>query len=194
MHRMCYNQIKSERSEKMDEALKLENYTYDDYLDIDKSTTENIELIDGKIYMMAGASAMHQDIVGNLFFILKNYTKSDKKCLPRISPFDLKLSNNDRIHIVQPDLMLFCQEEIPCAIFEVLSPSTAYKDKTVKKELYEANGIGEYFLVNPEFKIIEKFILKGQKYFYDKAYGVEESMEMLCLDQEIDVAEVFELL
>jgi len=178
----------------MDEALKLENYTYDDYLDIDKSTTENIELIDGKIYMMAGASAMHQDIVGNLFFILKNYTKSDKKCLPRIAPFDLKLSNNDRIHIVQPDLMLFCQEEIPCAIFEVLSPSTAYKDKTVKKELYEANGIGEYFLVNPEFKIIEKFILKGQKYFYDKAYGVEESMEMLCLDQEIDVAEVFELL
>jgi len=178
----------------MDEALKLDNYSYDDYLDIDKSTTEHVELIDGKIYMMAGASALHQDIVGNLFFILKNYTKSDRKCLPRIAPFDLKLNNNDRINIVQPDLMLFCQNDIPCAIFEVLSPSTAYKDKTVKKELYEANGIKEYFLVNPEFKIIEKFILEDQKYFYDKAYGIKDSMEILCLNQEIKVAEVFESL
>ena len=178
----------------MDEALKLDNYSYDDYLDIDKSTTEHVELIDGKIYMMAGASAMHQDIVLNLGYLLKNLSKVDQKCLPRIAPFDLKLNNNDRINIVQPDLMLFCQNDIPCAIFEVLSPSTAYKDKTVKKELYEANGIKEYFLVNPEFKIIEKFILKDQKYFYDKAYGVEESMEILCLNQEIEVAEVFESL
>ncbi len=178
----------------MDEALKLENYTYDDYLDIDQSTTEYIELIDGKIYMMAGASALHQDVVGNLFFILKTGTQSNIKCFPRIAPFDLKLSSNDRINVVQPDLMLFCQEDIPCAIFEVLSPSTAYKDKTVKKELYEANDIKEYFLVNPEFKIIEKFILEDQKYFYDKAYGTEESMKILCLDQEIKVAEVFESL
>ncbi len=178
----------------MDEALKLDNYTYDDYLDIDQSTTEHIELIDGKIYMMAGASAMHQDIVLNLGYLLKNLSKVDQKCLPRIAPFDLKLSSNDRVNVVQPDLMLFCQEDIPCAIFEVLSPSTAYKDKTVKKELYEANGIKEYFLVNPEFKIIEKFILEDQKYAYDKAYGTEESMEILCLNQEIEVAEVFESL
>jgi len=178
----------------MDEALKLENYSYDDYLDIDQSTTENIELIDGKIYMMAGASALHQDIVGNVFFILKNSTRSGTKCLPRIAPFDLKLISNDRINIVQPDLMLFCQDDIPCAIFEVLSPSTAYKDKTVKKELYETNGIREYFLVDTKFQIIEKFILEDKKYVYDKTYGAEESMEILCLDQKIEVAEVFESL
>ena len=178
----------------MNEALKLDNYTHEDYLNIDKSTTENIELIDGKIYMMAGASALHQDIVLNLGYLLKNLSKLDQKCLPRIAPFDLKLSSNDRIHIVQPDLMLFFHDETPCAIFEVLSPSTAYKDTTVKKELYEANGIREYFLVNPEFKIIEKFILEDEKYFYDKAYGIEESIGILCLDQEIQVAEVFESL
>ncbi|MEA3456083.1 MAG: Uma2 family endonuclease [Campylobacterota bacterium] len=178
----------------MDEALKLENYSYDDYLDIDQSTTENIELIDGKIYMMAGASALHQDTVLNLGYLLKNLSKINQKCLPRIAPFDLKLISNDRINIVQPDLMLFCQEDIPCAIFEVLSPSTAYKDKTVKKELYEANGIREYFLINTEFQIIEKFILEDQKYIYDKTYGTEESMEIRCLDQKIEVAEVFESL
>jgi len=178
----------------MDEALELDNYTYDDYLDIDQSTTERIELIDGKIYRLAGASALHQDIVLNLGYLLKNLSKIDSKCLPRIAPFDLKFNSNNRIDVVQPDLMLFCQGDIPCAIFEVLSPSTAYKDKTVKKELYEANNIKEYFLVNPEFKIIDKFILEDQKYVYDRAYGTEESMKIHCLDQEIDVAEVFESL
>ncbi|MEA3419058.1 MAG: hypothetical protein U9Q90_06620 [Campylobacterota bacterium] len=91
----------------MDEALKLENYTYDDYLDIDQSTTENIELIDGKIYMMAGASALHQDTVLNLGYLLKNLSKINQKCLPRIAPFDLKLISYDRTNIVQPGLMLF---------------------------------------------------------------------------------------
>jgi Uma2 family endonuclease len=177
----------------MDEALKLENYTYDDYLAIDKSTTERVELIDGHIYMMAGASALHQDAVLNLGYLLKNISKEKKKCTPRVAPFDLKLNFNNTISVVQPDVMLFCNnQEIPCAIFEVLSPSTAYKDKTVKKELYEKNGVQEYFLVNVEFKIIEKFILQNGKYVYDKTYGMEESIPTLCLESEFDVAKVFE--
>jgi Uma2 family endonuclease len=177
----------------MDEALKLENYSYNDYLDIDKSTKERVELIDGQIYMMAGASALHQDAVGNIFYILKTFSKEKKRCTPRIAPFDLKLNVNNNISVVQPDVMLFCEsEEIPCAVFEVLSPSTAHKDKTVKKELYEKSGIKEYFLVNVEFKIIEKFILLDDNYIYDTAYGIEESMPILCLDEEVLVSEVFE--
>jgi Uma2 family endonuclease len=175
------------------EALKLENYNYDDYLDIDNSTKERVELIFGQIYMMAGASAAHQDAVGNIFFILKTISKEKKRCTPRIAPFDLKLNVNNNISVVQPDVMLFCaSKEIPCAVFEVLSPSTAYKDKTVKKELYKQSGIKEYFLVNVEFKLIEKFILQEGKYIYDKAYGVEEAIEITCLDEEMLVSEIFE--
>ncbi len=44
--------------------------------------------------------------------------------------------------------MIFCKNsQTPCIIFEVLSKSTAYKDKSIKKELYEKSGIDEYFLV-----------------------------------------------
>ena len=49
----------------MEDARALENYTYEDYLDIANSTEERVELIFGKIYMMAGASALHQDTVGS---------------------------------------------------------------------------------------------------------------------------------
>jgi len=54
--------------------------------------------------------------------------------LPRIAPFNLKIECTGVINVVQPDIILYCKEkEIPCAIFEVLSPSTAYKDKGIKK-------------------------------------------------------------
>lgn len=176
----------------MEEALKLENYTYQDYCDIDKSTQERVELISGEIYMMAGASASHQDAVGNIFFVLKNISKTKKRCLPRIAPFDLKLNVDKETSVVQPDVMLFCEDDLPCAVFEVLSPSTAYKDKTVKKELYEKSGIREYFLINVNFKIIEKFMLIDEKYRYIGVYGMEDIMPIDCFDDEIEVKEVFD--
>ena len=177
----------------MDEALELRDYSYEDYLDIDRDTKERVELIFGDIYMMAGASASHQDAVGNIFFALKNISKEKQRCLPRIAPFDLKLTNGDDISVVQPDVMLFCSDEpIPCAVFEVLSPSTAHKDKTIKKELYERSGIDEYFLVNIEYKIVDKFLIRDGIYYYDKAYGEDEQMPILCLDSFIVVSEIFE--
>ena len=178
----------------MDEALALSSYSYEDYLDIDRETQERVELIFGDVYMMAGASASHQDTVGNIFFSLKNISKIKERCLPRIAPFDLKLKNGDDISVVQPDVMLFCSDEhIPCAVFEVLSPSTAHKDKTVKKELYERSGIDEYFLVNVEYKLVDKFLRRDGIYYYDRAYGEDEEMPIVCLDSFIVVSEIFEL-
>lgn len=177
----------------MQEALKLEKYTYEDYLDIDQTTQERVELIFGEIYMMAGASALHQDVALNLAFILKNFVKDRKKCFPRVAPFDLKLNLNDNISIVQPDVMLFCEEkELPCVVFEVLSPSTALKDKTIKKDLYEQNGVKEYFLVNTEFKLIEKFVLENGKYSISNIYGEEDDVEIGCLNEKFNLTQVFE--
>lgn len=177
----------------MDEALKLENYSYQDYLDIDKSTKERVELIDGLIYMMAGASSAHQDAVGNIFFILKSRIKEkDSNCHPRVAPYDLKLLKGSDKNVVQPDVILYCENEIPCAVFEVLSNSTAHKDKGVKKELYERFGIEEYFIVDTSLKIIDKYELNGGRYYYVKGFNTEDLMKINCLDEEINIEEVFE--
>ena len=176
----------------MNEIKKSENYSYQDYLDIDKTTSERVELIDGKIYMMAGASAAHQDTVLNIALILKNISKEKEQCFPRIAPYDLKLFKGREQNVVQPDVMLFCEGEIPCAIFEVLSDSTAYKDKSVKKELYERFGIAEYFLVDTTLKIVDKYELDNHKYYYVQGFGIEDEMPVNCLDTKISIAEVFE--
>ncbi len=47
----------------------MNSYSYLDYLEIDKNVDERVELISHKVYMMAGMSALHQDIVGNITFI-----------------------------------------------------------------------------------------------------------------------------
>ena len=177
----------------MNEAKKLNSYTYQDYLEIAHNTDERVEFIFGNIYMMAGASALHQDIVGNIFYQAKSRQTTDN-CKPRIAPFDVKLSVNGSINIVQPDVMIFCnKDEIPCAIFEVLSPSTALKDKTVKKKLYEMSGVKEYFLVNSEYKIVEKFKLNDNIYESVGIFGKDDTIEVECLDLEINLQDIFDI-
>ncbi len=180
------------------EAFNLDNYSYDDYLQIDRTTPDNeyYELIFGNIYAMSGATATHQDIVLNIATHLREY-KKQSKCFPRIAPFDLKIECTGVVNVVQPDIILYCEEkEVPCAIFEVLSPSTAYKDKGMKKDLYESCAVLNYFLVDPLAKTIDKFILKDNKYFYDKCYGIDEKnsdiMPIECLDAEVDIKVFFE--
>ncbi|SFP04585.1 Uma2 family endonuclease [Hydrogenimonas thermophila] len=175
-------------------ARELANYSYEDYLQIVQTTPENerYELIFGHIYAMAGASAIHQDVVLNIASFFKSL-KKETNCFPRVAPFDLKLECAGSINVVQPDILVYCNEkELPCAIFEVLSPSTAYKDKTVKKDLYEQCGVLNYFLVDPEAKTVDKFLLKSKKYHYIGCYGIDDKMEIECFDMEVDVKEMFE--
>ncbi len=168
-------------------------YSYEDYLQLDATAKERLELIFGKIYMMAGASAVHQDVVLNIAVTLRE----DEKCKPRVAPYDLKLfcpvANRERINVVQPDVMLFCEsEQLPCAIFEVLSPSTAAKDKTIKKDLYACAGIKEYFVVEPEYMIVEKFELVDKEYRYVGSFTKDDKLAIGCIDKEVAVERFFE--
>lgn len=176
-------------------AEELEYHTYEDYLQIDKNKkdTEMIEFIFGNIYMMSGASAKHQDVVLNIAVAIKAQNK--KTCKPRIAPFDLKITLGGEINIAQPDVMIFCDgKTLPCAVFEVLSKSTGYKDRGIKKDLYEMAEITEYFIVDTRLKIIDKYLLDGGKYYYVKGFNAKENemMKIDCADIEVSIAEIFE--
>jgi Uma2 family endonuclease len=175
------------------EALKLDNYTYQDYLDIDSTTNNDtrVELIFGEIYMISGCTANHQDTVFNIAYNIK--VLKNNKCIPRIAPYDIKITIDNDTNVVQPDVMILCKDsELPCAVFEVLSPSTASKDKGVKKELYELAKIKEYYIVNTDLKIIDKFLLDHGKYYYVKGFNTEDTIKIDCIDAEISVKDIFE--
>lgn len=178
--------------------LQLHHYTYDDYLAIDKTKKENerLELITGEIVFMAGASAEHQDMVGNIFYALKQKQKEKKStCVPRIAPYDLKLFRQGSHNVVQPDILLFCDDQqLPCAVFEVLSPSTAHKDKGVKKDLYESFEIREYFIVDLAQQIIDTYRLDNGRYYYVKGFGPGDILKIECMESKINLNDIFEIL
>lgn len=95
--------------------------------------------------------------------------EADGDCEVNIAPFDVRLpassdadGDGDEDTVVQPDLVVICDESklddrgargAPDWIVEVLSPSTASHDQIRKRELYEAHGVREYWLVHPQDRV-----------------------------------------
>ncbi len=73
--------------------------------------------------------------------------------------------------VVRPDLSIVCNRPIvkfidvpPALVAEVLSASTASKDRTSKRELYARCGVGHYLIVDPDTQAIELLRLAGDRY------------------------------
>jgi hypothetical protein len=78
-------------------------------------------------------------------------------CEALAAPIDLFLPGEQSVY--QPDLVIVCDpaqlsprgiEGPPDLVVEILSPSTASRDMAKKRWAYEAGGIPEYLLVDPE--------------------------------------------
>lgn len=134
------------------------------------------ELINGKISLMSPRpSVNHNWIAGNIFVAFSNYLRG-KKCRAFGDGTDVYLTDNDR---VIPDVMIICRPDIikrdgihgaPDLVVEVLSPGTAKNDRGYKKELYESSGVKEYWIVEPDARSIEVYLLTDGKYILDEVY------------------------
>ncbi|WP_457595747.1 Uma2 family endonuclease [Hydrogenimonas sp.] len=144
------------------------HYTYDDY----KGWEGGWELIDGIPYNMAPAPyPKHQWLVAHIWRELDaNLDCSDETCTVYLAPIDWKI---DETTVVQPDVALFCEapgkpyfSHTPPIVVEVLFLSTALKDMTTKKALYERAGVRHYLIADPDRKHIDHFELVGGAYHY----------------------------
>ena len=70
---------------------------------------------------------------------------------------------------------------------ETLSPSTAKRDRGIKKDIYESSGVEEYWIVSPTERAIEIYYLKNGKYEIEESYILDddETSEHYNLKQEI---------
>ncbi len=73
--------------------------------------------------------------------------------------------------VVRPDIAVVCGsfperfiDTVPTLVIEVLSASTASKDRTAKFELYRQQGVRYYFLIEPETEAVEAYELSGGQY------------------------------
>lgn len=70
----------------------------------------------------------------------------------------------------------------PDMVVEVLSKSTLKKDIPVKKDIYEAQGVREYWIINPWAKSVEVYLLRDGKYFLNDVYTLFDDAELALLD------------
>jgi len=180
------------------------------------------EIINGKVYLVAGASTDHAITVKNLTWIFEGYLRG-KKC--RLFGENVKVNFDEESPEVLPDIKIVCdpnkikKNEIkgaPDFIAEVLSPRTKIKDMTEKKDLYEKHGVKEYWIINTNDKSVDVYILKDGKLVRDYIYiefdeddikdieatGTKEEKEMLKIttiktsvfgdDLIIKISDIFE--
>jgi Uma2 family endonuclease len=113
------------------------------------------EVLDGELVVMAPPSWAHQVAVEQLYLTLHAYVREQSLGWVKLSPSAVVLSER---RLVQPDVFVLPRGERPAPrdwlditalllAVEVLSPSTARRDRWQKRQMYQAYGVAEYWTV-----------------------------------------------
>jgi Uma2 family endonuclease len=124
------------------------------------------ELIDGELFVTPAPSFMHQHAVGILHRIIADYLDREPVGHVLFAPADVVFSAR---RAVQPDLFVtplvngapplcFADAGRLLLAIEVVSPSTARADRVRKRAVYREEGVGEYWLVDLDARVIERSV------------------------------------
>ena len=148
-----------------------------------KDDYQKTEKINGVIYNMSPAANFRHGIVnGNIYGKVREGLK-DSLCLAFIENLDFRYHPEVNDDYVVPDIMIVCDRKelknsayhgTPKFIVETLSPATALRDKTEKKDIYEQSGVSEYWIVSPRERAIEIYYLQDGKYKLVYSYILQE--------------------
>ena len=130
--------------------------TYADLLRLRETRNEQLELIDGELFVTPSPSPLHQYVSGRLEFLFRQLVIDLGHGLLFSAPLDVKLAEDT---VVQPDLILYLPdrrplvtttavEGAPSLVVEILSPSTRTYDLQTKRRRYAEHGVPENWLVD----------------------------------------------
>lgn len=116
------------------------------------------EVIDGVLYVSTAPSFFHQWIIRQIVRVLFAQIDDTHIGITLWAPLGVFMPGCDP---VQPDVVVLRQDDlalihdrringVPALLIEVLSPSNAELDTTVKRAAYARAGVPEYWIVRPE--------------------------------------------
>jgi Uma2 family endonuclease len=123
------------------------------------------ELIEGELFVSGIPSLTHQEIIGNLFFLIRLYLRDNPIGQVIVTPGVIF----DRHNSVIPDIVLLTNEQLarvgseshihfaPALAVEVVSPGreNARRDRVKKLRLYDKFGVEEYWVADPLARAVE---------------------------------------
>ena len=156
-------------------------YSYADY--ITWPFEERVELFNGKVVAIDFTNRLHQALAGNIYASLLAFLKN-QPCSVYIAPFDVRFigktkDDKDIVTVLQPDVCVVCDLTklddkgcvgAPDIVVEVLSPGNSAKELKNKYQVYEENGVREYWVAFPQNETLLVYTLTDGKYQPSPAY------------------------
>ncbi|MBI3122335.1 MAG: Uma2 family endonuclease [candidate division NC10 bacterium] len=145
--------------------------TYKEY-EVLPADGRRYELHEGELSVTPAPSPQHQRILGNLNEIIRQHVKGRGLGEVFFAPIDCILSDTT---VIQPDLVYLATSRLPIVstrglegpptlVVEVLSPATTLIDRSAKRQLYARYGVPYYWIVDPEARTVEAYVLSEDGY------------------------------
>ncbi|MFQ5551276.1 MAG: Uma2 family endonuclease [Gemmatimonadales bacterium] len=123
------------------------------------------ELLDGVHVVTPSPALVHQLVHAELEFRLRAFVIERKNLMLFYAPSDVRLGPDT---LVQPDITVvpidpndrprnWSELKTPVLLVEIVSPGTVARDRGVKRELYQRAGIDEYWIVDIDARLIERW-------------------------------------
>lgn len=179
------------------------DYTLEEYAELEKSSEERLEYFEGNVWSMAGASINHETIVSNLDFSLRTALKG-RSCRTFLSNTRVKVPIYPPYRY--PDLSALCGEinvesfyglEVltnPSLIVEFLSPSTEAFDQNLKFTYYKSiESFTEYLLITQDRPHVVLYTKQEDNVWIQREFNsLTDKFYLSSLNCEISVADIYE--
>jgi Uma2 family endonuclease len=159
------------------------------------------EYIDGEIIMAPAPTVPHQTVRGNIYYALRTFIRGKGVGRMYDSPLDVVLPTGE---VVQPDVFFLSAkqvesahaakrvEAVPPFLVEILSPGSITHDTIRKRELYEKNGVREYWIVDVEDRTVAQLVLRKRHYVLTELAESDTIKAVVLTGFETTVAELFD--
>ena len=163
---------------------------------------KSYEIIGGEKFMAPMPKLNHSGIIMRLAARIFNYVDTNKCGYVFTDNVDVHFPDGN---LFNPDLVIVTEQNkkimnwkgaihgVPDMVVEVLSKSTRRKDLTIKKDIYESNGVKEYWIIDPSMKVVDVYILRDGKFEFDDEYFKYSEDELETLTDEEKAAEKTEI-
>lgn len=175
---------------------KLHYITAAEYLEGERGAEIKHEYVDGEIYAMAGATVRHYRLVKQLGNSLEQHLEN-MDC--EVFIVDMKTKANEYIYYY-PDVAITCEEltdeqdfiSQPKLIIEVLSPSTALKDRREKLIAYKLiESLQEYAIIWQDEMRVELHRRQNEGWLTFFHTQPEDEVEFASINFQTTVAEIY---
>jgi Uma2 family endonuclease len=134
-----------------------QTWTYDEFARLPRGDGNRYEVIAGEL-VVSSPDMPHQELIGRLHVLLRPFVDANGLGRVVLSPADVLFGPGDYF---VPDMVFVRGDRLgiisrrgiegaPDLVIEVLSGSTAYRDRGIKRERYAHYGVAEYWVLDPD--------------------------------------------